>query len=74
MFLILLKQKITMKINNLFVLIVLGFIRDHQTAYVTTTTPTTPNLLRSISTPFGSSLDRPNQDKRQKTKSSGQTI
>lgn len=44
MFLILLKQKITMKINNLFVLIVLGFIRDHQTAYVTTTTPTTPNL------------------------------
>lgn len=65
MFLILLKQKITMKFNNLFVLIVLGFIRDHQTADVTTTTPTTPNLLRSISTPFGSSLDRPNQDKRQ---------
>lgn len=65
MFLILLKQKITMKFNNLFVLIVLGFIRDHQTAYVTTTTPTTPNLLRSISTPFGSSLDQPNQDKRQ---------
>lgn len=65
MFLILLKQKITMKFNNLFVLIVLGFIRDHQTADVTTTTPTTPNLLRSISTPFGSSLDQPNQDKRQ---------
>lgn len=65
MFLILLKQKITMKFNNLFVLIVLGFIRDHQTTDDTTTTPTTPNLLRSISTPFGSSLDQPNQDKRQ---------
>lgn len=66
--LILLKQKITMKINNLFVFIVLGFVRDNETADITTTTPqiSSPNLLRSISTPFGSSLDRPNQDRKTK--------
>lgn len=63
-----LKQKITMKINNLFVFIVLGFVRDIETADITTTTPqiSSPNLLRSISTPFGSSLDRPNQDRKTK--------
>lgn len=53
-----------MKIN-IFVFVVLGFIRDHEAADVTTTTPqiSSPNLLRSISTPFGSTLDRPNKDR-----------